>query len=175
MGTAIVPQQDGVSAGISDTGDQKAGIYVHFPWCLQKCGYCDFLSVKAPRDAIEHATYATSVVSELSRRRRDLGRIHGTSVFFGGGTPSLWEPLELGRVLCAIRETFFAAEHDLEITVECNPSSLDQARARALRDVGVTRLSIGVQSLDDERLRFLGRLHDGWGGLRAVPPRGRGG
>jgi putative oxygen-independent coproporphyrinogen III oxidase len=168
MGTAIVPQQQGVSARISDTGDQKAGVYVHFPWCLQKCGYCDFLSVKAPREAIEHAAYATSVVSELSRRRRDLGRIDLRSVFFGGGTPSLWEPRELGRVLTAIRESFFAAEHDPEITVECNPSSLDDERARALFDLGVTRLSIGVQSLHDERLRFLGRLHDGPGGLRAV-------
>ncbi|HVW24211.1 MAG TPA: radical SAM family heme chaperone HemW [Polyangiaceae bacterium] len=141
---------------------------MHFPWCLQKCGYCDFLSIKAPREAIEHAAYAASVVSELARRRLDLGRIDLASVFFGGGTPSLWEPAELGRVLTAIRETFFAASYDLEITVECNPSSLDDERARALRAAGVNRLSIGVQSLSDERLRFLGRLHDGPGGLRAV-------
>lgn len=171
MGTAIVPQQRGVSARfseVSQAGDQKAGVYVHFPWCLQKCGYCDFLSIKAPRETIEHAAYAASVVSELARRKLDLGRIDVASVFFGGGTPSLWEPAELGRVLTAIRETFFAASHDLEITVECNPSSLDDDRARALRAAGVNRLSIGVQSLSDERLRFLGRLHDGPGGLRAV-------
>ncbi|HEX4341651.1 MAG TPA: radical SAM family heme chaperone HemW [Polyangiaceae bacterium] len=141
---------------------------MHFPWCLQKCGYCDFLSVAAPRESIDHAGYARAVVSELSRRRRDCPDIHLSSVFFGGGTPSLWEPAALGTVLRGIRESFFAADRDLEITVECNPSSLDESRARALLDAGATRLSIGVQSLDAGRLAFLGRLHDAEGGLAAV-------
>jgi oxygen-independent coproporphyrinogen-3 oxidase len=90
------------------------------------------------------------------------------SVFFGGGTPSLWEPAELGRVLRAIRGAFGSHDSELEITVECNPSSLDQRRAAELCDAGVNRLSIGVQSLDAQRLRFLGRLHDGPGALAAV-------
>ena len=177
MGTAIVPQQEGNPAGLPAPSrpllslpqeDRKAGVYVHFPWCLQKCGYCDFLSVAAPRASLDHDGYAVAVVSELGRRRRDLGDTCLSSVFFGGGTPSLWEPQALGSVLSAIRESFFAASPDLEITVECNPSSLDLDRAKALLDVGVTRLSIGVQSLDQERLAFLGRLHDAAGGLAAV-------
>ena len=138
MGTAIVPPQHGVSGSFSPipealrARDQKAGVYVHFPWCLQKCGYCDFLSIKAPREAIEHAAYADSVMSELGRRKRDLGRIDVTSIFFGGGTPSLWDPRELGRVLSAIRETFFAAAHDPEITVDAAwslPSQVQRAHS----------------------------------------------
>ncbi len=89
------------------------------------------------------------------------------SVFFGGGTPSLWEPRELGRVLEGVRRHFGVTER-VEVTVECNPTSLDEDRARALLDVGVNRLSIGVQSLTDERLRFLGRLHDAAGARTAV-------
>ncbi|HEX3595791.1 MAG TPA: radical SAM family heme chaperone HemW [Polyangiaceae bacterium] len=169
MDTAIVPQRHGDSAGAQRSQeDQKAGVYVHFPWCLQKCGYCDFLSVKAPRESIDHEGYARAVVGELSRRLLDCPNIRLSSVFFGGGTPSLWEPAELGRVLRAIREGFFASRCDLEITVECNPSSLDEGRARVLLDAGVTRLSIGIQSLDTERLAFLGRLHDAAGGLAAI-------
>ncbi|HHH27311.1 MAG TPA: coproporphyrinogen III oxidase family protein, partial [Polyangiaceae bacterium] len=90
-----------------------------------------------------------------------------TSIFVGGGTPSLWAPRELGRVLRGIVEASGASEN-IEITVECNPSSLTADHARALADEGVNRLSIGVQSLDHERLRFLGRLHDPEGALAAV-------
>jgi putative oxygen-independent coproporphyrinogen III oxidase len=144
----------------------RLGVYVHFPWCLQKCPYCDFLSVAAPREAIPHAPYAEAVLSELARRQQDIGG-HLSSVFFGGGTPSLWNPLELGRVIQAIRGAFSSGDEP-EITVECNPSSFDEDRGRALVDVGVNRVSIGVQSLDRGRLEFLGRLHDVDGGLRAV-------
>lgn len=151
------------------------GVYVHFPWCLQKCPYCDFLSVAAPREAVPHAAYADSLLSELSRRREGMAAGRLSTVFFGGGTPSLWDPADLGRVLRAVRDAFpahartSAGETDPpEITVECNPSSFDEDRARALLDVGVNRVSIGVQSLDRKRLEFLGRLHDARGGLRAV-------
>ncbi len=143
------------------------GVYVHFPWCLVKCPYCDFLSLPAERPAIPHAAYADSVIAELSRRSSEIGPRRLASVFFGGGTPSLWEPRELGRVLAAIRAAF-PSEADVEITVECNPTSFDADRARALLDAGVNRVSIGVQSLDTGRLRFLGRLHDAQGALRAV-------
>jgi putative oxygen-independent coproporphyrinogen III oxidase len=146
----------------------KTGVYVHFPWCLQKCGYCDFLSVATPRDAIDHSQYADAVVAELARRRFGEPPGHLETVFFGGGTPSLWEPAELGRVLAAIRAAFTQSVIAPEITVECNPSSFDEDRARALVDVGVNRASIGVQSLDAQRLEFLGRLHSPEGGLAAV-------
>jgi putative oxygen-independent coproporphyrinogen III oxidase len=146
----------------------SASVYVHFPWCLAKCPYCDFVSYAQSR--IDHVGYADAVIRELEQRCEGLapeGRRTLESVFFGGGTPSLWEPRELGRVLGRIRERFDVAD-DLEVTVECNPSSLDEGRARALADVGVNRLSVGVQSLNDERLRFLGRLHDARGALDAV-------
>jgi oxygen-independent coproporphyrinogen-3 oxidase len=143
------------------------GVYVHFPWCLQKCPYCDFVSFAAERSAIDHRGYADAVLAELGSRRASLEGRPIASIFFGGGTPSLWEPEELGRVLAAIRALGVAAP-DLEVTVECNPSSLDEARARALRAVGANRLSIGVQGLSRSRLEFLGRLHDEVGGLAAV-------
>ena len=148
-------------------------VYVHFPYCLAKCPYCDFTSYAKERDAIDHAGYADAVISELETRARRLARrahpFSVASVFFGGGTPSLWEPRELGRVLRAILKSFAGAcAENLEVTVECNPTSLDRERAVALRDVGVGRLSIGTQSLDREELRFLGRLHDPDGALASV-------
>ncbi len=148
------------------------GVYVHFPWCLAKCPYCDFLSVPARREDVPHVAYATAVLGELERRLADLGPSTLTSVFFGGGTPSLWQERELGRVLEALLHAFARGEHaiapDCEITVEANPSSLDGARARGLRALGVNRLSLGVQSLSDARLAFLGRLHDAKAGLGAL-------
>ena len=144
-----------------------AGVYVHFPWCLQKCPYCDFVSFATERSAIDHRGYADAIVAEIEQRRRDLDGRRIATIFFGGGTPSLWEPAELARVIERLREVA-AVGADVEITVECNPSSLDEAKARALRDAGANRLSIGVQGLDRERLVFLGRLHDEAGGLRAV-------
>lgn len=144
------------------------GVYVHFPWCLKKCPYCDFLSITKPREEVPHSEYATAVIAELTTRAASLGPRPLVSVFFGGGTPSLWQPSELGRVLAAIRAAFPVGGPYVEVTAECNPSSLDYDRARALLDVGVNRLSIGVQSLDNEGLRFLGRLHDAEEGLASV-------
>src|SRR4051812_9571580 len=136
------------------------GIYIHFPWCLAKCPYCDFVAYALAPQSIDHAGYADAVLAELGARlasvnppSRELG-----SVFFGGGTPSLWSPAELGRVLSGVLASFQASS-EVEVSVECDPSSLDEERARALIDVGVNRFSIGVQALEDERLRFLGRTH----------------
>jgi len=167
------------------------GIYVHFPWCLKKCPYCDFLSVavKSPdegryatrseaQQTLPHAAYADAVINEFEARFDHLWR-HPQfapprlrSVFFGGGTPSLWEPRELGRALQTFLGRFLehpsATSSDLEITVECNPTSVDADHFKALLDVGVNRISIGVQGLDQQRLEFLGRLHDPSGALRAI-------
>ena len=189
--------------------DEPIGVYVHFPWCLKKCPYCDFVSFAAPRESIDHRGYADAVLAELAVRAPALEGRRIQSIFFGGGTPSLWDARELGRVLEAIlaagapegaadagagtdadagtgagtdadagagtdagsgrgKRTRKRTRSDVEITVECNPTSLDEDRARALLDVGVNRLSIGVQGLDTDRLQFLGRLHDAQGGLAAV-------
>ncbi|HVJ94816.1 MAG TPA: radical SAM family heme chaperone HemW [Labilithrix sp.] len=155
----------------ADEKTDVASIYIHFPWCLAKCPYCDFVSYATEREDIDHAGYADAVLREAEARARFLDsrgearRI--ASVFFGGGTPSLWEPRELGRVLKRLR-SLFAVAPDAEITVECNPTSLDEDRARALVDAGANRLSIGTQSLRAEQLRFLGRLHDPAGAQAAV-------
>lgn len=147
---------------------QNTSVYVHFPYCLKKCPYCDFNSYGTSRDAVPHGPYADAILRELEARAESLGGRKLISIFFGGGTPSLWEPRELGRVLAGVRSAFSVVSEDLEVSVECNPTSLDRARAAALREQGVHRLSIGVQSLDDERLGFLGRLHDSEGALRAL-------
>jgi oxygen-independent coproporphyrinogen-3 oxidase len=148
----------------------STAVYVHFPWCLQKCPYCDFASASIRRPDVPHREYAEGVLRELEwhvrEARGSLGQLR--SIFFGGGTPSLWAAEELGRVVRAIQAAFAEHAEDLEITVECNPSSLDEAHAHALAAQGVTRLSVGVQALEGERLRYLGRLHDGEGALRAV-------
>ncbi|MBX3209747.1 MAG: radical SAM family heme chaperone HemW [Labilithrix sp.] len=147
-----------------------ASIYIHFPWCLAKCPYCDFVSYATTRDDIDHTGYADAVIREAEARARCLesdGPRRVSSVFFGGGTPSLWDPRELGRVLERLR-ALFTVDADAEISVECNPTSLDRDRARALVDAGANRLSIGTQSLRQEQLRFLGRLHDPAGAQAAV-------
>jgi len=166
----------------SPSNQSGIGIYVHFPWCLKKCPYCDFLSIAVPevapgvtanaaqaRAQLPHRAYADAVLCELERRTARLPHPlpPATSVFFGGGTPSLWEPEELGRVLAAIRGTF-DVPHDLEVTVECNPTSVDDRHFERLLRAGVNRVSIGVQAVDQERLSFLGRLHDPAGGLEAL-------
>ncbi|HET8935056.1 MAG TPA: radical SAM family heme chaperone HemW [Polyangiales bacterium] len=146
----------------------STAVYVHFPWCLQKCPYCDFASASIRRSEVPHSAYADAVLRELAwhAERGQLGELR--SVFFGGGTPSLWAAEELGRVLGAIKAAFASHAADLEVTVECNPSSLDSDKARALADQGVNRLSVGVQALDGDRLRYLGRMHDAEGALRAL-------
>jgi putative oxygen-independent coproporphyrinogen III oxidase len=144
------------------------GVYVHFPWCLKKCPYCDFVSYAEQPELIEHERYADAVIAEFERRSEALRDRKLATVFFGGGTPSLWAPKSMGRVLNAIVRTATNVVENLEVTAECNPTSLDGDKARALMDVGVNRLSIGVQGTDRDRLEFLGRLHDPTGGLVAV-------
>jgi oxygen-independent coproporphyrinogen-3 oxidase len=135
---------------------------------MAKCPYCDFVSFVAP--SIDHGGYADAVLRELDARLPLTEGRRLESVFFGGGTPSLWESRELGRVLTAVRGAFADRSEGslLETTVECNPTSLDQERAAALVEAGVGRVSIGVQSLRDDNLRFLGRLHDVRGAEAAV-------
>lgn len=142
--------------------------YVHFPYCLEKCPYCDFVSYAKSREAIDHRAYADAVLAELGARAPAFAGRRLGSLFFGGGTPSLWRAGELGRVIAGVRAQFGAQGAALEVTVECNPTSLDRGHADALADVGVNRLSIGVQALDDDELKFLGRLHDSRGALQAL-------
>ncbi len=143
-------------------------VYVHFPWCVKRCPYCDFTTVAAEPADVPHEAYADAVLRELADRAGLLDDRRLVSVFFGGGTPSLWQTPSLGRALEGILAAFPDKAPDVEITVECNPSTLDEDKARALVAAGVNRFSVGVQSLDDETLRFLGRRHDREGALRSI-------
>ncbi len=137
-----------------------SSVYVHFPWCLQKCPYCDFATKPLAWKDVPSREYADAVVAELEQRRGEVEGRELVSVFFGGGTPSLWDPSDVGRVLRAIEDAFGVSSSGREVTIECNPSSLDSDRAKAFVDAGINRMSIGVQSLDDAQLKFLGRLHN---------------
>jgi oxygen-independent coproporphyrinogen-3 oxidase len=155
------PTSDGVSR-------RNLGIYVHFPWCLRKCPYCDFLSIARGSDEIPRQQYTQAVCSELEQRSQAVPGDRVRSVFFGGGTPSLWGARGIGTVLETIARCFRFTETPAEISVECNPTSFSLDTAKQLRAEGVGRISLGLQSLDPERLRFLGRLHDVAGGLAAL-------
>ncbi len=146
----------------------SVSVYVHFPYCLKKCPYCDFNSYGTGREEVPHEAYGDAVLRELEWRLPRVAERTLASIFFGGGTPSLWRATDVARVISSIRGAFRAQAPDLEITVECNPTSLDRRKAAELCEAGVNRASVGVQSLDAERLAWLGRLHDADGALRAL-------
>ncbi|HEY0885115.1 MAG TPA: radical SAM family heme chaperone HemW [Ramlibacter sp.] len=134
-------------------------LYVHLPWCLRKCPYCDFNSHELPGGDVPEQRYVDALVADLEA---SLGIVWGRevhSIFIGGGTPSLFSPQAIDRLLADLRARLRLAP-DCEITLEANPGTFEKDRFRAFRAAGVTRLSVGVQSFDDERLRALGRVHD---------------
>ena len=147
---------------------KETSVYIHFPWCARKCPYCDFATEPIRAQSLPHDAYADALLRELHARADDLQGRSLKSIFFGGGTPSLWDPAALRRVLDAIRAAFDAEVDAAEVSVECNPSSLSQRNLVRLREAGVGRVSIGVQSLRDSHLRFLGRLHDSERALAAL-------
>jgi oxygen-independent coproporphyrinogen-3 oxidase len=149
----------------ADAAAARFGVYVHFPYCTKRCPYCDF-AVHARR-RIPHERYADAVVRELEDRAALFPDRVASTAYFGGGTPGLWEAAALGRVLEAVRRVY-ALGADAEVTVEVNPGEIDEAKLAALRELGVTRLSIGAQSFDDRGLRVLGRTHDGEAARAAV-------
>ena len=141
-------------------------LYVHIPWCVRKCPYCDFNSHAAGPNLPEEA-YVDALLADLDA---DLAQAHGrplTSIFFGGGTPSLFSAKALGRLLDGVeRRIPFAG--DIEITLEANPGTFEQEKFAAYRRLGINRLSIGVQSFQAEKLKALGRIHDGDEAVRAA-------
>jgi putative oxygen-independent coproporphyrinogen III oxidase len=131
-------------------------IYIHWPFCESKCPYCDFNSYA--KRSISEAAYLAAAKAELRHYAEDAGARMVTSIFFGGGTPSLMAPGTVASLLEAIAE-LWPVDHACEITLEANPSSVEAGRFAGYRAAGVNRVSLGVQSLSDEQLRFLGRLH----------------
>ncbi|MDZ7937425.1 MAG: radical SAM family heme chaperone HemW [Rhodoferax sp.] len=142
-------------------------LYVHLPWCLKKCPYCDFNSHEQTAGGVQEQRYIDAVVADLEAALPLIwGRsIH--SIFIGGGTPSLFSPEAIDRLLGDIRARL-RLEADCEITMEANPGTFEKDRFRAYRGAGVTRLSIGVQSFNDAHLKALGRVHDSAQALAAV-------
>ncbi|TSE34540.1 radical SAM family heme chaperone HemW [Tepidimonas charontis] len=147
-------------------------LYVHLPWCLHKCPYCDFNShawgmARGQQGALPQRAYMQALLADLEASLPLVWGRPVVSVFLGGGTPSLFDPDVIGELLSAIRARL-PLQPDAEITLEANPGTFEQARFAAFRDAGVTRLSIGVQSFDDRLLRAVGRVHDGAQALAAV-------
>jgi oxygen-independent coproporphyrinogen-3 oxidase len=140
-------------------------IYVHWPFCRSKCPYCDFNS--HVRNSIDEERWCRAYLAQLRRFAGETRRRRVGSVFFGGGTPSLMRPSTVASMLDAIARLWPVAS-DVEVTLEANPSTAEAGRFSALRTAGIGRLSIGVQALEDEALRFLGRGHTAAEALAAI-------
>jgi oxygen-independent coproporphyrinogen-3 oxidase len=153
---APLPEGEGSQSGFELP---PLALYIHIPWCVKKCPYCDFNS-HAAGPTLPEQEYVDALLADLDQ---DLSQVHGrplTSIFFGGGTPSLFSAKALGRLLEGVeRRVPFAA--DIEITLEANPGTFEQAKFRDYRALGINRLSIGVQSFQAPKLIALGRIHDG--------------
>lgn len=142
--------------GSNLAGEPGFGVYIHWPCCEAKCPYCDFNSYA--RQSITEAEYLAAALAELEHYAAQTPDRTVTSIFFGGGTPSLMAPSTVGALIERVAALWCIDPH-AEITLEANPSSVEAGRFAGYRAAGVNRVSLGVQALDDEQLRFLGRLH----------------
>lgn len=144
----------------------KLSLYIHFPWCVQKCPYCDFNSHQLKTD-LDEATYVDALLADLEQ---DLPLIWGrtiNTIFMGGGTPSLFSAGAMQRLLSGIR-ALLPIRPDAEITMEVNPGSREFDNLNAYRQAGINRLSFGVQSLDNDKLKVLGRIHNADQAIKAI-------
>lgn len=141
-------------------------LYIHIPWCVKKCPYCDFNSHAAPQSLPEQL-YISALLQELESHLPLIQQRPITSIFFGGGTPSLFSAVAIEQILKGVEKlTPFAS--DIEITLEANPGTIDESHFHGFRTAGINRLSIGIQSLQNDKLKTLGRIHDADNALRAV-------
>ena len=145
--------------------NEALALYVHWPFCVSKCPYCDFNS--HVRSGIDQDEWRDALLADLAYEASLLPNRTLTSIFFGGGTPSLMEPATISAIIGAAQRHWQAAD-DLEITLEANPNSVEAARFADLADAGVNRLSLGLQSFDDASLAFLGRAHSSAEGQKAL-------
>lgn len=144
---------------------EPLALYVHWPFCVSKCPYCDFNS--HVRASIDQDQWREALLADLAHEASLLPGRRLTSIFFGGGTPSLMEPSTVAAIIEAA-QAHWTADDDIEITLEANPNSVEAARFADLASAGVNRVSLGLQSLNDERLGFLGRAHTVREGLQAL-------
>ena len=133
------------------------GLYLHIPWCVRKCPYCDFNS-HAAGAGIDEEAYVDALLADLQFERALVGGRRVETLFIGGGTPSLFSGAAIGRLLAGVR-SLLACSEEMEVTLEANPGTLQERRFEAYRQAGVNRLSIGAQSFDAGALRRLGRIH----------------
>ena len=147
-------------------GEPAFGVYIHWPFCLSKCPYCDFNS-HVRREPIDEARFSRAFAAEIAATAERVPGRTVSSIFFGGGTPSLMQPTTIAAVLDAIARHWTVAP-DAEVTLEANPTSVEATRFRGYRTAGVNRVSLGVQALDDRALAELGRLHSAREALDAV-------
>ena len=143
------------------------GVYVHLPWCVRKCPYCDFNSHAVPAAGLPERAYLRALLDDLQFAARDGAGRALVSIFFGGGTPSLFGADSIHRVIERARE-LFATDAGLEVTLEANPGAVERGRFAAYRAAGVNRVSLGAQSFDDDCLAALGRIHSRRDTLAAV-------
>src|SRR5262249_9351412 len=144
--------------GPAGNDNQRAfGIYVHWPFCLAKCPYCDFNS-HVRHEAIDETRFVRAFTAELAHMAALVPERTAASIFFGGGTPSLMGPQTVAAILDAVARHWSIAS-DVEVTLEANPTSVEAGRFRGYRTAGVNRVSLGVQALDDAALTALGRRH----------------
>ncbi|KUM04201.1 oxygen-independent coproporphyrinogen III oxidase-like protein [Chromobacterium subtsugae] len=141
-------------------------LYVHFPWCIRKCPYCDFNSHE-PKNGFDEMAYVDALLRDLEFSLPEVWGRPLTSIFMGGGTPSLFSPQAMDAFLAGVRARM-KLHPDAEITMEANPGTFEIERFRGYREAGINRLSIGIQSFDPKHLQALGRIHDGDEAKRAV-------
>jgi putative oxygen-independent coproporphyrinogen III oxidase len=156
----------GAARGVHFESLPPLSLYVHIPWCIRKCPYCDFNSHEA-KGEVPEARYVDALIADIESA---VPLVYGRkvqTVFFGGGTPSLFSPESLDRFLSAAR-AILPMEADAEITLEANPGTFEQSKFAAFRAIGIDRLSIGIQSFDERFLKALGRVHDGAEAQRAT-------
>jgi oxygen-independent coproporphyrinogen-3 oxidase len=157
---------------VKELVDTTLGVYVHIPFCSSKCPYCDFNS--APARSIPEARYVGCLKAELARRRElDPRPVDGrrlSSVYLGGGTPTLFSPEAIQEIIVSVKRAFAPVADDPapEVTIEANPESVDRGRLAAFKEAGANRVSIGVQSFDERTLKTLGRAHSSVGAREAV-------
>ena len=135
---------------------KDVGVYIHIPFCLRKCNYCDFCSF--PQRQCDFDAYTDELCRRISAFASENGVREAQTVYFGGGTPSLLPLTCFERIMSALRKAFVIAE-DAEITVECNPATIDESGFAALRALGINRVSMGLQSANENELKMLGRMH----------------
>ncbi|NPU11748.1 coproporphyrinogen III oxidase [Bradyrhizobium sp. 83002] len=151
---------------MTNADSEAFGVYVHWPFCLSKCPYCDFNS-HVRHAAIDQERFARAFAQEIATTAGRIGPRTVTSIFLGGGTPSLMQPQTVGAILDAIGKHWHVAG-DVEVSLEANPTSVEATRFAGYRTAGVNRVSLGVQAMDDASLKMLGRLHTAEEAMQAV-------